>query len=338
MSSKGYIRLHRQIQECWIWQGERFSKGQAWVDMLMMANHKDVKIPLGEHIEVVKRGQFITSIAKLADKWMWSFNTVKRFLNLLENDNMLTRKSDNRKTLITIINYDFYQYTEDEKIEGVDRVADGLTDGVMDSQMAEWLTDSLIPNNNDNNDNNEKNDNNNIPPISPHKEKPAYKYFEHPQLEKAFCDFAKMRNKIKKPLTEEATKRALTKLNKLSKGNVDVAIAILNQSVDYCWQGLYEPKEKPTESSSEKIEHHIWDDGEDTNAPYFGFPKEWFDGEKLVKERVKPVIKPIIPELGWIKEETAEIEELLDIYNLRRSYADGEGIKLYDYPQRPTNY
>lgn len=154
--SKGYIKLHRQLQDCWVWQGERFSRGQAWVDMLLMANHKDVKMPLGEKIEIVKRGQFITSMKKLADKWGWSFNTVKKFLNLLENDNMLTRKSDNSKTLITIINYEVYQYTEVDYEHDLDRPLDRPTNRPIDGQGNEQgmnlLTDRLTPNNNDNND------------------------------------------------------------------------------------------------------------------------------------------------------------------------------------------
>ena len=167
MSKKGYIRLHRQLQECWVWNGERYSRGQAWVDLILMANHKDVKMPIGENIEIIKRGQFVTSISKLADKWMWSFNTVKKFLNLLENDNMLTRKSDNSKTVITIINYELYQYSGDENEDNVDRPLDRPTDrptnGQGNEQGANRVTDTLIPNNNDNNDNKcIKNDKENI--------------------------------------------------------------------------------------------------------------------------------------------------------------------------------
>ena len=87
---KGFIYLHRQIQECWIWfNDERFSQGQAWVDLLLSANHKDVKLPFNGEFVTVERGQLLTSIRKLADRWKWHRNTVKRFLNLLEKDNMI---------------------------------------------------------------------------------------------------------------------------------------------------------------------------------------------------------------------------------------------------------
>jgi len=162
---KGYIKLHREIQDCWIWKDERFTRGQAWVDLLLLANHKDVKIAIGENIEIVKRGQFVTSIAKLSDRWKWSFNTTKKFLNLLENDNMLTRKSDNSKTLITIVNYGIYQADEREKTENLDRPIDRPLDRPIDrpadrqsanpltdlltDRVTDRVTDTLIPNNNE---------------------------------------------------------------------------------------------------------------------------------------------------------------------------------------------
>ena len=153
--TKGYIKLYRDLQDCWIWQGERFTRGQAWVDLLLMANHRDTKIPFGDHLEIVARGQFITSISKLADKWGWSFNTVKKFLNLLESDNMLTRKSDNSKTLITIVNYGIYQANDIDVDRQVDRPIDEPIDRPIDEPGANLLT----PNKNEKND---KEDNNNI--------------------------------------------------------------------------------------------------------------------------------------------------------------------------------
>ena len=53
-----------------------------------------------------------------------------------------------------------------------------------------------------------------------------------------------MRNKIKKPITtKQCLTRAMNTLDKLSGGDNDLAIKILNQSVDHCWQGLFELKD-----------------------------------------------------------------------------------------------
>ena len=39
---KGYIKLYRGLQDCWIWQDkEPFTKRDAWIDLLLSANHAD---------------------------------------------------------------------------------------------------------------------------------------------------------------------------------------------------------------------------------------------------------------------------------------------------------
>lgn len=116
---KGWIKLHRSIQNHWLYQERRvFSRYEAWLDMLMMANHKDNRVVLGNEFLDVQRGQFITSIRKLCDKWGWSKTKVTQFLKMLESDEMIVYFSDTKKTVITIGKYGFYQAGEDnEKTE-----------------------------------------------------------------------------------------------------------------------------------------------------------------------------------------------------------------------------
>lgn len=89
------------------------------------------------------------------------------------------------------------------------------------------------------------------PPISPSKEvdtaNPKSKkknltvYYPNDELlDSAFKEFLTMRNKIKKPIaTKQAMTRIMNKVEKISGGNGDLAIEILNQSTDNCWQDLY---------------------------------------------------------------------------------------------------
>lgn len=72
--------------------------------------------------------------------------------------------------------------------------------------------------------------------------KKAY-YPEDELLNEAFKEFLSMRNKIKKPLcTARGITRMMNKIDKLSGGDNDLAVKILNQSVDHCWQDVYELK------------------------------------------------------------------------------------------------
>lgn len=106
--SKGWIHLHRSIQDCWLWQIKPFDKARAWVDLLLFANHDDRKIYDGGKPIIVQRGQYLTSIEKLTDRWGWTRNKTKRFLATLEADEKLTTERTNRWTLVTILNYGPY--------------------------------------------------------------------------------------------------------------------------------------------------------------------------------------------------------------------------------------
>ncbi len=111
----GWISIHRKIQEHWIWKEKPFDKRSAWIDLILMASHKDNKFVLGNELMEVKRGSFITSEVKLSEKWGWSRTKVRAFLELLEKDNMIVKKSDNKKTTLTIVNYNDYQFQETTK-------------------------------------------------------------------------------------------------------------------------------------------------------------------------------------------------------------------------------
>lgn len=82
---EGWISVYRQIVDNWIWKSnEPFDKRSAWIDLLLMVNHKKEKIDFnGKSIEV-DRGQRITSIDKLSTRWKWSRHKVSDFLNRLE--------------------------------------------------------------------------------------------------------------------------------------------------------------------------------------------------------------------------------------------------------------
>lgn len=59
----------------------------------------------------------------------------------------------------------------------------------------------------------------------------------------ALQGFEAMRNKIKKPMTDQAKKRLVTELEKLAPGDRDAQIAILHQSEDHCWAGVFALKD-----------------------------------------------------------------------------------------------
>ena len=90
-------------------QKRKFSKFEAWIDILLSVNHKEGKVLIDYSVETVKRGEFITSEVKLANKWNWDRKTVRKFLTLLQQEEMILKSSTKRWTSITVINWDKYQ-------------------------------------------------------------------------------------------------------------------------------------------------------------------------------------------------------------------------------------
>ena len=107
---QGWICLHRKIKDCaLIWDDKPFSRGQAWVDLLLQVNHEDKEILFNGAYKKIERGQTLTSLTKLSSQWGWSRKKTTKFLNELKMAQMLDIKSDNKSTTVTIVNYDLYQ-------------------------------------------------------------------------------------------------------------------------------------------------------------------------------------------------------------------------------------
>lgn len=106
---EGYILLYRKIIDNPYYFSEPFTHSQAWIDMLLIANHKSGYIyKRGVKIEV-KRGQIGYDSKSLSSRWKWSRGKVLRFLDELEIDQQIVQQKNNLTTLISICNYDSYQ-------------------------------------------------------------------------------------------------------------------------------------------------------------------------------------------------------------------------------------
>lgn len=112
MAEKGWIKLHRKVLDCWIWQEKPYDKARAWVDLLLLAMHRDKKLLIDNEVVVISRGSFMTSMVKLANRWGWSRCKVMRYLELLESEQMLNTKRTPKGTLVTIVKYEDYQIVD----------------------------------------------------------------------------------------------------------------------------------------------------------------------------------------------------------------------------------
>lgn len=127
-NNQGWIRLHRSIMETPEWLAEPFTRAQAWVDLLLIANHKTGFIRRRGIMVAVERGQVGHSEDTLAARWKWSRGKLRRFFAELTRLSRIVPKISEKTVLkktsvsglIYIINYDKYQgnSTEDGTEDG----------------------------------------------------------------------------------------------------------------------------------------------------------------------------------------------------------------------------
>jgi len=141
----GWIKLYRKIIDNPLYFSEPFTRSQAWIDLLLLANHKpNFFFKRGIKIEV-GIGQIGYDLETLAKRWQWSRGKVERFISILESENTIVRQKNNVSTLISIVNYEQYQ-TDDKPNRKPNSKANG--------QQTIKQTET---NNNEENENNEKN-------------------------------------------------------------------------------------------------------------------------------------------------------------------------------------
>ena len=151
MDNQGWISVHREIYNNWIWtDNEPFDKRSAWIDLLLMVNHQDNKIVFDGELIDIRRGERLTSIRQLSLRWKWSNTKVKKFLSLLEKDGMIGLKITPQKaTLITIANYSRFQNQS---------ITKNISKASVKHHRNISETSQKHINNNDNKENNDNND------------------------------------------------------------------------------------------------------------------------------------------------------------------------------------
>lgn len=108
--NEGWIKLYRKSFNHWLYKENRpHTKREAWEDILLLSNHSDEKVLIGNQLIECKRGQSIVSLNSWAKTFNWTISKVRRFFVLLEKDSMIELENVQKSTRITICNYELYQ-------------------------------------------------------------------------------------------------------------------------------------------------------------------------------------------------------------------------------------
>jgi len=224
--NSGFIYLHRKIKNSWIWKKPEYF--QWFIHILFRANFKDKKILVGSELYDIKRGQFITSIEKLTCELNnCTTQKIRTFLKLLEKDNIISRKTTSKLTIITVCKYDSYQTQQQTNNKPITNRQQTGNKPVTTENKEE------IKKNKDNNVN-----------------KKEYPDFFNKKLISVYKEFLQFRKEKKKTITKTQKPRFIEKLSKLSNTNPEKAEKILIQSIENGWQGIFELKTNNKKNSN----------------------------------------------------------------------------------------
>lgn len=218
----GFVLLYRSILS-WEWY-EDMNTCRLFIHLLLSAEFQQVRVKG----KLVKRGQCVTSVRKLAKETGLSEANTRTAIKHLESTHEITCTPSRQGTVITIKNYSKYQAQTHQPTH--DQHTKRKNQHTTNTPTSKKEINKKY-----------------IPPKSPEGGGGVFEDYagEDAALLEALRGFDQMRTKIKKPMTDVARKRLVQKLDKLAAEHPGMdKVDVLEESVLHCWQSVYPPKEQ----------------------------------------------------------------------------------------------
>ena len=299
MQDNGWIKLHRCLLDKAVWQCLTEGQRVVMITILLLADREERHWMWKGKKYDLQPGQFITSLGSLSKKARVSVQTVRSALEKLEVLEFITRETTNRSTLITVLNWDVYQRNDTE----VNTPANKQATNKQQTSNKQATTNKNIRNKEDKK-------------YTAEFERAWNKY---PRKEDKARSYECYKARLNEGYTEKELIDATEKYADACNKN-KTELRYIKKA--YTFWGVNTPFLDYVPKAPGMNTAKIFDVKEQTNAPYFGFPPEWFDGETLAKDRVKAVTQPADPNRGLYEDTEVSVEELIESYEIRRRYFD----------------
>ena len=189
--------------------------------LLLEACHEEQKFIFNNQEMILHKGQILTGIHKLTKSSGLTTQNVRTSLKILTNCRFLTIKSTNKFSIITICNYSSYQ-------KNGEHCNILLNKPVTNQQQTSNKPVTTYKN---------------VKNVKKQIKTPfSHVCLKNKRIAELFILFEELRNKKKKPLTDYSKKLVL---DKLYKQNVNEAIIMLENAIEFSWTSVYPPKEEP---------------------------------------------------------------------------------------------
>lgn len=210
---QGFIVLHRKLSENWLWLSEPFSKAQAWIDLLLLANHTEGCFFIRGVKVIIKRGHVGKSEENLSQRWKWSRGKVRAFLKMLETEQQIKQHRSSVLNTIQILNYDLYQKLDNRKDKKKTTERQQKDTNNKEITIINEEEINIIPD------------------------------FIDKELLNSFFAFRDSISTKKKPFTKTAKGLIIEKLITFESNQSGSANYALKNSIENSWIGVFEPKD-----------------------------------------------------------------------------------------------
>ncbi len=194
-----------------------------WNYLLLSATHKEIPALFKGQKITLMPGQLITGRKVISEKFRVSESKVYRILNAFKSEQQIEQQTSNQNSLITILNWEKYQDSEQQ----------------IEQPVNNKRTASEQPVNTNKNERMKECNK-------------SFKYYDNEALNNTFLQYIEFRKKIRATMTDRAIELAIKKLNDIGKTDEE-RVAIINQSIMNGWKGLFELKQVSTPKSTNKF-------------------------------------------------------------------------------------
>lgn len=122
----GYIKIPRDLFDASEFSGEKFSKREAFIDLVQMAAYKPTTVARKGREYGLERGQVLASRRFLSSRWGWGKGRVARFVDHLCVSGRCVRIGVGQSvTVLSITDYDSYNGDQEQRPRKTPQEADG---------------------------------------------------------------------------------------------------------------------------------------------------------------------------------------------------------------------
>lgn len=108
---EGWIKLYRKLLSSKIFNNEKILK--IWIWCLLKASSQEYETLVGMTNIKLERGQFVFGRKKAAEELKMNENTIYKYMKVLEKEQNINIKSNNKYSVVTIEKWGQYQFNEE---------------------------------------------------------------------------------------------------------------------------------------------------------------------------------------------------------------------------------